>query len=266
MTVYGNRNMSYLERIKFVGKGYGDPYCYEEDLGYLKKFNNALGFKKLEYNYSKHVTEIESPDGYETPYSLLLMNKFFLNKENEIMTFVIENKRMEHPISQYSYDTFDMLIQFQKFLYKLFPQDIKIEFSINENVKLQDRDYVLSHFWNCISQGENVETELAIRKNLTKKDKKYILGIVQKVVSYEPEIECGLCETCFGYHPTHPYHAALINKDILKRERDEGIKYGYYKPSILKHDEYRQTQLIHKVMVFNHTGKVIEDDIEQEEN
>ena len=89
MTVYGAKPMSYKERLRYAGKAFTHNYTNEKNIGYLIKFNNALGFKKLEYDDEKYMTEIKSPDGYRSPYSLLLINRYFFNKENEIMTFVI---------------------------------------------------------------------------------------------------------------------------------------------------------------------------------
>lgn len=77
MTVYGARPMSYKERLKYAAKAFTHNYTSEKNIGYLTKFNNALGFKRLEYDDKKHVTEIESPDGYRSPYSLLLLNRYF---------------------------------------------------------------------------------------------------------------------------------------------------------------------------------------------
>ena len=259
MTVYAAKPLSYKERLEYAGKAYTERYTGEKSIGYLKKFNDALGYKKLEYDDKTFSKEIDSPEGYESPYKLLLLNRYFLNRKDEIMTFMVTNKRMEHPISEYSYSTIDMMFRFQKYLYKLFPGAIRIEFELGERIALSDRDYVLSYFWDCISQCECVDTETAIKKKLTKKEEDYILNIMRKIVTYEPAIQCDLCDTCFDHHPDFPYHVELVHAGMEKKEMEAGIQYGYYRPSFLKEQERFYKSLQHKVMIYKHTGKLVAD-------
>ena len=57
MTVYGAKPMSYKERLRYAGKAFTHNYTNEKNIGYLTKFNNALGFKKLEYDEEKHMRQ-----------------------------------------------------------------------------------------------------------------------------------------------------------------------------------------------------------------
>ena len=50
MTVYAAKPLSYKERLEYAGKAYTERYTGEKSIGYLKKFNDALGYKKLEYD------------------------------------------------------------------------------------------------------------------------------------------------------------------------------------------------------------------------
>lgn len=247
MTIFGSRPMSYKERLEYAGKAFIEHYTGQKSIGYIEKFNNAYGFKKLEYDEKTHVTEIESPDGYHSPYSLLLLNRYFLNKKNEISTFIIENEMMEHPIEEYTYNTMSMLISFQSFLYKVFPNDIRIEFSETDEIELSAKARILSHFWNCASESECVDTEMAIGHLITKKEKKYILNVMSQVLSYEPEIRCWLCETCFEYHPERPYHIELMDKREKLSLDNADIKAGYWKMSNIKKEVERYKELKRKV-------------------
>jgi len=244
MTVYGARPMSYKERLKYAAKAFTHNYTSEKNIGYLTKFNNALGFKRLEYDDKKHVTEIESPDGYRSPYSLLLLNRYFFNKENEIMTFVIPDMTMKHDVDKYTYKTLPMLFKFQSFLYKVFPNDLRIEFTIKPGIQYPTKANVLSYFWNCISEGECVDTELSISRELTKNEKSYVLDVIKHVVSYEPDISCFLCPTCMEYNPDYPYHIELIDKN--KDDTPYLIEFGCYNPSRMKRDIEEEEELRRK--------------------
>lgn len=241
MTVYSSRPMSYKERLKYAAKAFTHNYTIEKNIGYLTKFNNALGFKRLEYDDEKHVTEIESPDGYRSPYSLLLINRYFFNKENEIMTFVIPDMTMKHNLDEYTYKRLPMLFKFQSFLYKVFPNDIRIEFTIKPETQYPTKVNILSHFWNCLSEGECVDTEISIGHEITKNEKKYVLDVIRQIVSYEPDISCFLCEACYEYHPDYPYHIELIDKN--KDDTSYLLMFDYYNPSRMKEEAEYEKQL-----------------------
>ncbi|RHB41925.1 hypothetical protein DW886_15325 [Enterocloster aldenensis] len=241
MTVYSSRPMSYKERLKYAAKAFTHNYTIEKNIGYITKFNNALGFKRLEYDDEKHVTEIESPDGYRSPYSLLLINRYFFNKENEIMTFVIPDMTMKHNLDEYTYKTLPMLFKFQSFLYKVFPNDIRIEFTIKPETQYPTKVNILSHFWNCLSEGECVDTEMSIGHEITKNEKKYVLDVIRQIVSYEPDISCFLCEACYEYHPDYPYHIELIDKN--KDDTSYLLMFDYYNPSRMKEEAEYEKQL-----------------------
>ena len=264
MTVYGSRPMSYKERIKYAGKAFTDNYSGEKNIGFITKFNNALGYKKLEYDEKKHIREIKSPDGYHSPYSLLVLNRHFFNKENEIMTFTIPDMVMKHDLDEYTYETLPMLFKFQSFLYKVFPHDIRIEFSIQPETKYPTKVNILSYFWNCISEGECVDTELSIGHELTKNEKKYVLDVIRHVVSYEPDISCFLCSTCMGYDPDYPYHIELIDKN--KDDTPYLIEFGCYNPSRMKRDIEDEEELRRKHIQHYFDNKSRKDKKDTDEN
>lgn len=69
------------------------------------------------------------------------------------MTFVIPDMTMKHDVDKHTYKTLPMLFKFQSFLYKVFPNDLRIEFTIKPGIQYPTKVNVLSYFWNCISEG-----------------------------------------------------------------------------------------------------------------
>lgn len=247
MTLYTVVNKTYKERLEYLKEAYSGEYDSEKRIHFLKKFNDAVGFKKAE--------EMENPDEYLTPYSLFLQNIYFLDQSNEIASFIIEDKYFEHPIKSYAYDSMDMLLKFQKFLYKIFPNDIRIEIAVEaQEVPLKKR--VLSYFLNCIAESECVDAELSIPRKLSEKEEKYILNIVNQCIGYTAKIRCGLCETCFEYHPDAPYHIELVDVEYEKKEEQLSIKYGYYKTEYLEAAKKRSKELERKVKEYRNSKKM----------
>ena len=211
MTVYSTRqNVSYKEKLSFMKKLLGDYYGLDKETwertSFIRKFNNSYGYKcVLDDDFY----------GYESPDGLLRCNATFLNKENELITFVVENKKVVNKNERYSYETLNTLLKFQSFLYKVF-QDIRIEFKLKDEFELSLRDFALGYFMTCFAYDEHIETEFSAKEQLKQKDVEYIENIISQVVSFVPKITQFWCETCYEHDKTSPYHIQVDNAKWLE--------------------------------------------------
>ena len=219
-TIYSINERSYPEKLNFMRKMIGEYVLFKGDedyqkSGFISKFNNSYGYKDVQETYDGGAIiapKIPTPDNYKTPGNLLICNATFLNKKNELMSFIIPGHKVLHPNRKYSYEPMNMLFDFQKFLYKVFP-DIRIQFEIKcEDFELSLRDFALGHFMTCFAYCEICETEFSAGKMLKTNEKKYILDVISKVVSFTPTITQYWCDTCFEYHKDSPYHIQVDKK------------------------------------------------------
>lgn len=242
MTIYSLKNISREGQLKFVHKMYSYEYENGKDVyhGIFEKFSNSLGFKPLDWHYgeqSKFIEEkIESPENYMTPSSLLITSTQFFNRKRELLSFVIDIKDMEHTCEKYSYNTLDMMIKFQEFLYKVYGKYIKIEFKFRKSSNVDLKDWLLGHFYTVTAMGEHYDTECSLGRKLTKREKKYVLDNISEYLSYEADISQFYCETCYEYDHEHPYHTELINVKREKQMEDEAIQDGLYVKYYLRED------------------------------
>lgn len=219
MTVYANENLTLKERLLILRKfypcrGYGNG----TNLGWLMKFNNEIGFSKVEdqpcgegwefWNILRPQS-VETGESYKSPFSLLLLNSYFLNKPDEIVTFAVENTRMYCKDKKYSYNTMQMMIKFQNFLYKILGSKIRIEFSMRKNFFISEKDWLLSRFLTCLAESEGITNECSVTHLTKKKDIRYIMNVFQSLGIKDLEFVQFYCETCSEYNPKAPYHTEL---------------------------------------------------------
>lgn len=235
MSIYALKDVTEKEQLAFVHK----MYTYPNDnggkvkLGVFEKFSNSLGYKPLDWHYlegwSIKEKTVESPEDYQTPYDLMCDTISFFNEKNELASFIVEVGEMVHTDSKYSYNTLDMMLKFQEFLYKVYKGVIRIEFKLIKSAKLSVKDWLLSHFYSTVAMGEEYDTECALPRLLTKREKKSILDTISKYVSYKADINQFHCETCASYDSTRPYHTELVDVAHEKRMEQEAVKEGWFK-------------------------------------
>lgn len=235
LTVFTDYEKSYKDKLNFISKMYNESYN-----GIFMKFNNAYGFKHIIYSNN-------NPETYQTPYELLINNLNFLNKPKELMTIIVDDMEYIHYNKDYTYNTLDILLKFQNYLYYLFPKDIKIKIEIKKEYTLNIKEFALSYLFTCTAEGEIVENEFSLPRFLKKKEKDYILNVMRQVVSYEPIISQNFCTTCYEHHKETPIHTEMNDKNLLKKEILASINYGYYKPSIIKEYEKIRKEEIKKI-------------------
>ena len=148
--------------------------------GVIRKFSNALGFadltgKPIIGTHDYVDIKYTSPKNYLTPLNLLLESMMFFNQQKEIVSFVVENKRMYHNLRKYSYDTLEMLVKFQSFIYKIYGDKVSLEISISNSLKISVRDKLLSHFYLCYAESKYVDNEIMLNRFVNKKETKYIV-------------------------------------------------------------------------------------------
>lgn len=218
MTIYSTQKVnSFKEVINFVrhliGGWYGDGDDAPKSL--IKKFNNSCGYKKVQEDINKGViisAEIENPEDYRTPYELITDSLRFFNQKNELVSFVVPLKRQVHTIEKYTYEPFKVMINFQNFIYKVFP-DTKIQFHFEEdNYRVSIKEAVMSEVVSSLAWSSSCEPEISLPRKLKKKDVGAIINMINEVVDYEPTIVQGWCETCHEYHADRPYHLMVLDK------------------------------------------------------
>ena len=234
LSVYSTRDLSLRERLRVLRRFYSNKHTYGNNIGYMKKFNNARGFSAVEYQAifeedGKMSNGCEKPPtiyfgkDYKSPYSLLVSGLRFLNKENEIATFIFDVEDIVCPMQQYSYNTLNMAIYWQEFLYKVLGNSIVIKMSLEKEYTLSYKDFLTSYFLTCLAESECIDTSVAMPRPIHKKEEAYILAIYRTQLGInDAKIEQYLCETCKEYDPSNPYHTELIfnwtnyNLDIPK--------------------------------------------------
>lgn len=234
MSIYALKDVTEKEQLAFVHKmyTYSDYLNDKPKLGAFEKFANGLGYKPLDWHYSENgiVEEtVKSPEGYVTPFMLLYDSACFFNEKNELLSFCVEVKDMKHTDDKYNYNTLDIMLKFQEFLNKVYKGVIRIEFKFIKSAKLSVRDWLLSHFYNCVAMGEVYDTECSLPRMLNKKERKYILDTISRYVSYKPVLKQFYCETCAEYDNTRPYHTYLADVACEKEYEDEAIQEGWFK-------------------------------------
>lgn len=234
MSIFSLKDVTRKEQLEFVNKMYTYPYAGIKGtkIGVFEKFASSIGYRAVDWHYVGEGLyedeKVKSPDNYVSPLRLLQHGVCFFNEKNELLSFLIEVKDIEHPKKEYSYNTFDIMVRFQEFLYKVYGDYIKIKFKIEKSAKLRLKDWLLAHFYTLTAMGEVYETECSLERMLTKREKRYILDIISKYTSYKPDISQFYCETCAEYDKTRPYHTMLIDVEEEKKWEQEDIKNGLY--------------------------------------
>ena len=206
--------MSYKEKLSFMQKLLGDYYGLDketwEKTSFIRKFNNACGYKcVLDDDFC----------GYESPDEMLRCNSTFLDKKNELITFIVENKKVVNKNERYSYETLNILLKFQSFLYKVF-SDIRIEFKLKDEFELSLKEFALGHFMTCLAYNEHVETEFSAKEQLKEKEIEYIEKILSETVSFVPKVTQFWCETCYEHDKTRPYHIQVDDTKWLEKHKN----------------------------------------------
>lgn len=235
LTVFTDNEKSYKEKLQFISKMYNEKY-----LGIFMKFNNAYGFKSL-------INTDDNTEEYKTPYDLLITSLNFLNQPKELMTIIVDDTEYVHPNKKYSYNTLDILLKFQNYLYYLFPKDIKVKIEIKKEYVLNVKQFALSYLFCCTAEGENVENEFSLPRYLKPKEKDYILNVMKQVISYEPIIYQYFCTTCYEYNKETPIHTEMNDKKRQEKAILDSINYGYYRPSLIKDFEKIRKETIKNI-------------------
>lgn len=212
LTITAPNCKSYKERLKYLSAIYGTTEKY----GFIKKFNDAIGYKNVSYYTSTpsggRLIEpvIPTPTTYTPPKDILFKNIEFWDKEFEICTIIVENEYITHPDNKYSYNTLNILFKFIKFIKKVLPQINTSLSIIDSNYKAPLTTFAISYFTTCYAYSDNCNMEFSSHRMFTSEEKKEILKTMKKIVDFEPDIYQDYCETCYKYHKDAPYHTELI--------------------------------------------------------
>ena len=203
MSISSSKNRSIREKLLILGKMFNYQHVENHPkTGFIFKFNNSIDFKKVSAQISDNglglvPPVVDCPSDYCSPWRTLLNGCYFLNKDNEIATFVVNKKRIYHSDKRYSYNTLDMMIRFQNYLYKVIP-DIKIEFSFENDYAFSEKELVLSRFVLCLSESFFIDNECSVSKPTKKKDIVHIQKFF-KNLGYDTKFTQYYCKTCESY-------------------------------------------------------------------
>lgn len=205
-------------------------YISERRTGLLLKFNNSLGFRDVanqfdDINGNTVWRLVDTPKDYQSPVETLLDGIYWLNDKNEVATFIVPNKDMV--FDKYGYNTLEMMIKFQSFLYKVFGDKIRIEFKLGNRPKLSLKSKVLSYVYCTMTNGEYYCCEMSLPKFLKDKEIDYIINIMKGYVTFDPVIEQYECETCKEYHKEYPIHFEFSKRKTLERLYNTSLELGY---------------------------------------
>lgn len=208
------------DRKRYIDKLYPAPATYNEDkrnLGFIQKFNNAIGFKNTtdnfdNYNCSTSKT-VKNPPDFSTPNKLLFdsLNVSFL--DGEICTFIVKDMKFKHTEQKYNYKTKDMIKKFAKFLEKVFPDvSCVIEYNV-EKRKLDTKQFVLQNFFISMSDSIYYTIEVSTSELLNDIDKNEIISVLREITPLDIAIEQFYCNTCVEYsNGKTPYHTEIVYK------------------------------------------------------
>lgn len=215
MTVYSVKKLSLRERLRILRKFFPIYYNGKNNFnkGHLLRFNNAMGFSDIEWQVSiescnRICPKIDSNVDYRSPYYLFISGMYFLNNDDEICSFVVDNTREYHQNKKYSYNTLEMALKLQNYLYRFVP-DIRIEIKIQPQFKISEREFLLSNFLTCLAENEIIDNECSVAHPTKNKDKEYIISIFKSLGAEDISFEQFYCKTCAEYHPDRPYHTEL---------------------------------------------------------
>lgn len=216
MTVYSVNFLTLKERLKVLRRFFNRRhYNISFAKGLILKFNNSIGFADVE---EQPITEspgvfydkkVYANEDYESPYQMLLLGTYFTNKEREIVTFAVEDKRMYCTDKRFSYNPMDIMIKWQNYLYRVFDSDIIIEFSIQDNFKMSLKNYYLSYALTCLAESEIVDNEIPLERPLSKKEAKSIERFFSKNLGIKGTVYSFWCDTCYEVNPDAPYHTSI---------------------------------------------------------
>lgn len=208
-----NHLVSHKERKEYLTSLYGS--LEKHKLGMIEKFNNAYGFKNVEDDITTNypvvnVAKIKSPKDYKSPSALLYKGlKIDLDKKG-VVKFIVPLGSEKHPIEKYAYSHKNMMIDFSRFLQKVYP-DLNIEYSLLQNYSPILKYRVLNIFYQNMSEVfNNYTVECSAARLLKNEELNYIEGKLREMVTYPFHIEQYFCETCQGYNPKQPYHIEIV--------------------------------------------------------
>lgn len=186
----------------------------ERNQGFLRKFNNAVGFKDVVGyydNYDCYIRpKVSSPKEYISPDRLLKDSLGIDFDGKYIATFTVEDKYIEHPSKKYSYKTRDIISKLEGFANKVFPE---LEFFIEELDELPEKtekEFVLENFILGISNRMRYTVEVSLGEKLDSEEVKEILDILKTICDFDIGIRQEYCETCFeNSNGKAPYHVEV---------------------------------------------------------
>lgn len=203
------RTFSLEEKKEYIEKMF-DNYSKK---GILTKFNNAIGYKELIpefFDNGRIQSEIvKSPIDYKTPYSLLFSSMRVTFEEDEVVTFIVEQKFYKHPISKYSYLTLDLCYKFMHFLNKIFP-DLETIIESVEDFKPSEYDDIVNKFYLFINKDFNYDIYTNSSRLLSYKEQQNMLDILRPLSKNQLKIIQHECDTCKEKSNNQkPYHIEL---------------------------------------------------------
>lgn len=119
----------------------------------------------------------------------------------------MDDSHQYHFDKRFSYDPIDIILKFQNFIYKIFPENIKIEIKY-QDLNVNNKTFCLSQFYISYYVCPQADIEVALSKSLKQKEIECICRFFNKL-GVPCSIEQDWCSVCFGHNPNYPYHITL---------------------------------------------------------
>lgn len=141
---------------------------------------------------------VHSPKDYKTPETVLLEGLFVSLKDNEIMSFEVEDK------------TRKILVKFKNFLEKIFA-DIECKIvSFHEKHNISQEEFILSEFAICLQNSIYYTVETSLNRLLTDKEIERIIDKLNSIYPLKLGINQFYCKACEeNSNGLKPYHIDL---------------------------------------------------------
>jgi len=209
--------MSLSKKKEYINKLYEIDNPYHGDKiskGIVSKFNNSIGFKPLvsTVNSDGKITSaaIESPETYLTPKDLLFFGVETPFESFDIIEFYLPNVRMEHPNSNYTYETRWVAEKWKSYLEKVFPHlQVRLE-ELKERPKLSLYEFALQYFYSSIRYDLNYTIEFSSQEKLTHNELKSIVDKINHLSKDKLAIRQFYCKSCNeNTNGEKPYHIEI---------------------------------------------------------
>lgn len=209
-----DKAVTHEQRKKYISALCGDYLGHK--LGFVRKFNNAIGYKAVVDDYISDPNgiinaKVEVGEEYNAPQRIILENMHADFTKFGVVKFVVPVMHVECKAApEYSYDTEEIMQKFAKYLQKVFPQ-MTITMEKKNRVSTTLRSFALDWFYQGMDITGNIPytVEFSAHRMLNDDEVNSIMKVLKKAFKYPFKISQHWCETCAEHDKDHPYHIEI---------------------------------------------------------